>query len=113
MIQCRRCGREVVQKPPLRLVLVGVAMIAVMGLVFWWPILASKIGIPMLFVTVPTMLLALVPIALAEGCVFCHFCNLSPRDACLGALKANFWSTLLGIPMAWFFLVVLQLVTGG
>ena len=39
MMPCRRCGREVVQKPLGRLVLVGGILIAVSGLAVLWPIL--------------------------------------------------------------------------
>lgn len=37
MTHCRRCGGEVVQKPRARLILVGVAMLAALGLWFLWP----------------------------------------------------------------------------
>jgi hypothetical protein len=76
-------------------------------------VLIANIGIPMVFVTVPTMLLALVPVALVEGCVLCRICSLPAREACRGALRANLLSTLLGIPIAWFVLAVLQMVSGG
>jgi hypothetical protein len=39
MIQCKRCGGEVVQKPIGRLVLVGVAMLACAGLAAGWSVL--------------------------------------------------------------------------
>jgi hypothetical protein len=36
MVQCRRCGGEVVQKPLARLVLVGAAMLALASLGIVW-----------------------------------------------------------------------------
>ena len=39
MPSCQRCGGEVVQKPRLRLMLVGVVMLAGLALVNVWPIL--------------------------------------------------------------------------
>jgi hypothetical protein len=38
MIQCRRCGGEVVQKSIARLVSVGLVMFAAIGLAVLWPI---------------------------------------------------------------------------
>lgn len=36
---CKRCGGEVVRKNPRRLALVGILMVATLGLgVFWWPL---------------------------------------------------------------------------
>jgi hypothetical protein len=39
MIHCRRCGGEVVQKSLARLILVGVIILAFVGLALLWPIL--------------------------------------------------------------------------
>jgi hypothetical protein len=39
MVQCRHCGGEVVQKPLVRLVLVGVAMLGAAYLGVLWPLL--------------------------------------------------------------------------
>lgn len=39
MPTCRRCNGEVVQKSRLRLVSVGIAMLAAAASAIWWPIL--------------------------------------------------------------------------
>ena len=39
MVHCLRCGGEVVQRPPVRLLLVGLTMLASIGLAYLWPLL--------------------------------------------------------------------------
>ncbi len=72
----------------------------------------ANIGMPMVCVTVPTMLLALPLIAVAEAFVLSRVCRLPFKEAWHGALRANLWSTLLGIPVAWFALVAAQIAGG-
>jgi hypothetical protein len=76
-------------------------------------VLYANIGVPMVCVSVPLMLLALVPIALVEAIVFRIILDIDFRHAWRGAWRANLWSTLLGIPVAWFVLVVIQMALGG
>jgi hypothetical protein len=75
-------------------------------------LLLANVGIPMVFVTVPTMLVALLPIALVESWILSCVCGLKFNESWRGALKANFWSTVLGIPVAWLILVVAQMASG-
>lgn len=73
----------------------------------------ANIGIPMVCESLPLMLLALIPIALVEAGVFRIILGVDFRHAWRGTLRANFWSTILGIPVAWFVLVVIQIAIGG
>src|SRR5262245_32767502 len=73
----------------------------------------GNMGIPMVCVTVPAMLIALLPIALIEACILRRSCGLPFREAWRGALSANLWSALLGSPVAWFILFGVQIATGG
>jgi hypothetical protein len=75
--------------------------------------LVANIGIPMVCVTVPLMLLALLPIALVEAITFRSLLNVNLSRAWRGALRANLWSTLLGIPVVWLLMVILQVSIGG
>jgi hypothetical protein len=76
-------------------------------------VLYANMGIPMVCESLPTMLLALLPIALVEACVLRLLLGTDFRRAWRGALPANFWSTLLGIPAAWLVLVGIQFAIGG
>jgi hypothetical protein len=76
-------------------------------------VLYANIGVPMVCESVPLMLLALLPIALVEAIVFRIILEMDFRQAWHGAWRANLWSTLVGIPAAWFMLVVIQMALGG
>jgi hypothetical protein len=67
----------------------------------------------MIFIEVPFLVLALFPVALLEAEVYRKGLGLSARKALAGSLVANLCSTFLGIPVAWFVLVVADLAVGG
>jgi hypothetical protein len=61
----------------------------------------ADIGIPMLFVQLPTMLVALVPVIVVEAVLMRRWLKLSYREVFGAATLANVTSTLLGVPLAW------------
>lgn len=73
----------------------------------------ANIGVPMLFVTFPWMLTALIPIVFAEagylywrlGTEFWELCRISGI--------ANAVSTVVGIPITWSLLVLISFAFGG
>jgi hypothetical protein len=71
------------------------------------------IGLPMIFVAIPAMILALLPIIGIEAIVLRHSISITFREATRIAALMNLASTLLGIPITWFLLVAVQLLTGG
>ena len=76
------------------------------------PIIADA-GVPMLFLHVPAILLALVPIIVTEAYVAKRSLGL-PFKRSLGPITvANFISMLLGFPLLWIVAVVVQMLTGG
>jgi hypothetical protein len=72
------------------------------------PVLAD-VGLPMLALQFPILVLLLLPIILIEIAIarLCMASPLPPRFAS-GVAWANVLSTLLGIPLAWFGLVLLE-----
>lgn len=70
-------------------------------------------GVPMLFVTLPAMLIALIPIILVEASVLARRLDTSAASLLKSAAIANVTSTVVGLPLAWVALVALQLVSGG
>jgi hypothetical protein len=76
------------------------------------PILADA-GVPMVFVEVPAMLCALVPVIAIEILVASKILKMAPRRATKAIVTANLASTLLGFPLLWLLLVVVQMLTGG
>ena len=73
----------------------------------------ADIGVPMIFVTFPSMLVALVPIICLETAVFERQLHVGYRQVAGRVAIANAISTVVGIPLAWFLTVVLQMITGG
>ena len=72
----------------------------------------ANMGVPIVCVTVPTMLIALLPIAGVEAFVYRRWLGHSFKEAFRGALVANLWSTLVGIPLMWLPFVSAQIAFG-
>ena len=73
----------------------------------------ADIGLPMLFVTLPAMLIALVPVVLVEAFVLSRRLNFTFADVLKPVAYANTFSTLIGVPLTWVALAALELGTGG
>ena len=67
----------------------------------------------MIFPALPVMLVALLPIIIVEALVLRRFLTTSLSTATVAAGIANLASTFVGVPVAWFLLVAVQLLTGG
>lgn len=70
-------------------------------------------GVPMLFVTFPAMVLALIPIILLESIVLSRVLQRKAVSLATSAATANVASTIVGVPLTWVALVFLQWATGG
>jgi hypothetical protein len=75
--------------------------------------LLANMGVPIVCVAIPTMLVALVPIAGIEALVYHKWLRRSFKDSFRGALIANLLSTILGIPLMWLPLLIGQIALGG
>jgi hypothetical protein len=73
----------------------------------------ADIGVPMIFVTLPYMIIALVPVILLETIVLARKLGVAPKFVVKTVSIANTVSTIIGIPITWFLLVVVEIVTGG
>src|SRR4051812_1900607 len=72
------------------------------------PLLAD-VGLPMIFVQWPLALLFLLPVIVIEALTIRRALVLPSGRAFAAAAKANFISTLVGIPLAW----LITLLVGG
>jgi hypothetical protein len=70
--------------------------------------LLANVGLPMIAVLLPPAWLALIPIVLIEAAVGVRTIQAPFRRTVLAAAVANFVSTMLGIPLVWFVLAVVQ-----
>ena len=76
------------------------------------PVLANA-GVPMVFWQVPAMAVALVPIIFLEAAVARLIVKMPLPKLAGGVALANVISTFVGIPVAWFGMLMLNLVTTG
>lgn len=74
---------------------------------------SANAGVPMIFITMPAMLIALVPIVFIEAQVIKTLLNLEYWHTFKIAGIANLASTILGIPLTWIALVGLEIGLGG
>ncbi|WP_345478805.1 hypothetical protein, partial [Niveibacterium umoris] len=70
-------------------------------------------GVPLLFLTLPGMVLALLPVIAIEAIVLARTFRSNVLSVLKASALANIASTLLGIPITWVVLVLLQDLTGG
>ena len=69
----------------------------------------ADIGLPMVAIYLPPAWLALIPIILIEAAVGIWLYNIPVKRAIIGQSVANCLSTLVGIPVTWAILALLQL----
>jgi hypothetical protein len=70
--------------------------------------LLADIGIPMISIVLPAAWLLLVPVIFLEALVGVHITKLPFRRIAAAATAANLFSTILGIPLAWFVLAIVE-----
>ena len=75
--------------------------------------LLANVGVPMIFWQLPAMLIALPVVIALEMLVAKLRYNISFRPNLKGVSLSNLASTLVGIPLAWATMLVLNVVTTG
>jgi len=73
----------------------------------------ANAGVPMLFLAMPALLFSLVPIIAIESLYISKGLKLPIGQSLKTVSISNLASTILGIPLTWLLLVVVQMVTGG
>lgn len=68
----------------------------------------ANVGVPMIFIYWPLMVCALVPVIIVEALLIRRWLSLSVREAFVGVGKANLFSTLVGVPLAWLAMLALE-----
>ncbi len=67
-------------------------------------------GIPMLALAWPTAWVTLAPVVLIEALLARRLLTLSWKESAWLSLRANAWSTLVGIPLAWLLMLAIQIL---
>ena len=73
----------------------------------------ANAGVPLIFVTLPGMALALVPVVVVESFVLARRLKVDWWSCANSSVVANLASSFLGIPATWLLLAVVQMVSGG
>jgi hypothetical protein len=73
----------------------------------------ANAGVPMLFLAMPAFLLSLLPIIAIETIYLSKGLKLPLGQSLKTVSISNAASTIIGIPLTWFLLVLVQMVTGG
>ena len=77
------------------------------------PVAHADVGLPLAAVFLPPMWLAFVPIVLVEALVLVRLLGIPFGRAVPPALVGNLASTLIGIPLVWLVLAILELICCG
>lgn len=70
-------------------------------------------GIPMIIMSFPVMLFALIPVTIIEAIVLSRYLKIRFVTAFDASFDANLASTFAGIPLAWLILLAIELTTVG
>ncbi len=76
-------------------------------------ILLFNMGVPMIVPAMFFMILALIPIVCIEAFFISKRLAISFRRTVGSVIFGNIVSTIIGIPVTWFLLFVVQIITGG
>jgi hypothetical protein len=92
---------------------VGVKALGLCVLVAFPSMAFANAGVPMIFLVMPVMALSILPIIAIETFFYARNLALSVGEAGKVVTIGNLVSTVIGIPLAWGAMVLLQIVTGG
>jgi len=73
----------------------------------------ANAGVPMIFLVMPAFALSIIPIIIVEAIYIAKYLELSGKESVKTVTISNLVSTIVGIPLTWGILVVIQIVTGG
>ena len=73
----------------------------------------ADIGLPMIFLALPAMLIAFIPVVLLEGFVIHKTLDLKFTRVSVVSTVSNLVSTIIGIPVTWIILVIMEMVIAG
>ena len=76
------------------------------------PLLADA-GLPMIFLTLPAMILLLIPTIIIEGFLCQKWLGLTTWQAMKSNAVSNLVSTILGVPIAWGIMLAIELGMAG
>ena len=73
----------------------------------------ANAGVPMIFLVMPALGLSIIPIIVIEALYLGRKFELSASIAAKTTTIANLVSTIVGVPLTWILLVLIQMIAGG
>ena len=73
----------------------------------------ANAGVPMIFLIMPAFAMSLAPIIIIEAIYLIKKLHLPKITAAKTTIISNLVSTIVGIPITWLILVIIQMLTGG
>jgi len=74
---------------------------------------SANAGVPMIFLVMPVLGLSIIPIIIIEAIFLSKKLELAVASAFKVTTISNLVSTLVGIPLTWLLLVLIQMLAGG
>lgn len=73
-------------------------------------IVSANVGIPVIGLSLPLMIVTLIPIIIIEAILIRAFLNVTSKRATAASVFANVVSTFIGMPLAWGLLYVFEII---
>ncbi len=74
---------------------------------------SANAGVPMIFLAMPALGLSIIPIIIIEAMFLSKKLELTTTSAFKTTTISNLVSTIVGIPLTWLLLVLIQMLAGG
>ena len=74
---------------------------------------SANAGVPMIFAVMPALGLSIIPIILIEALFLRKRLNIKTSSAVKTTSVSNLVSTVVGVPLTWLLLVLIQMLAGG
>lgn len=74
---------------------------------------SANAGVPMIFLVMPALGLSIIPIIAIEAIYLSKILELTTSGAFKTTIISNLVSTIVGIPLTWLLLVLIQMFAGG
>ena len=89
-----------------------IIMVSIVLSIFVFPVFADA-GVPMIALAWPGMVILLIPVIAIELLVYRKMLKTQLKQSIIFTAISNAVSTIVGIPLTWVILVLIQMVSGG
>lgn len=91
----------------------GRSLLALCILLCFPNVVLANAGVPMIFLAMPVYGLSIIPIILIEATFLSKKLELNASSAAKTTTVSNLASTIVGVPLTWLLLVLIQMLAGG